>query len=293
MVSPYNDVAELTFVLYVLNSLSSDSSVKFISFLQLDLSFFTWMNASPIKRVRLKNNFLWSCFFELIRSKQLSCKFFGMSKDDPNSFHVMRAQSLLKDQNCFSSLQPIPLMDNIFPFTLKTMGLFTGFDELLTQDPIKYWRSISDIRRFFFLIGLSRFSALQTSYHSVDWALTFDLFKQMIYPQHMVSKTAIFLQFRFKLWFDELPIMYRLCQRFPGLYADDSLCLNCGTFMETLEHLFVCSPASLDADESNPEPLQHKDVTVHLIQRFMVKLATKVSSSPKCRRTYEEILSAL
>jgi hypothetical protein len=173
------------------------------------------------------------------------------------------------------------------------MGLFTGFDELLTQDPVKYWRSMTDVKRFFSLLGLSRFIELQTSYHSIDWALSFNIISQSLYPRHLISKTSVFLQFRLKLWFDELLIMYRLCQRFPGLYADDSLCPNCGIFMETLEHLFICLPSSLDATTDNPEPLQHKDITVNLIYRFMVKLAIKVSSSPKCQQTFDEILSTL
>src|SRR5688572_25262455 len=100
-------------------------------------------------------------------------------------------------------------MDFIFPSNLKTMGLFTGLDELLTHDPIKYWRSVSDIRHFFSLIGLSRFTALQTSYHSVDWALSFEIFKHTLYSRTLVSKISSFLQFRLKLWFDELPVMYR------------------------------------------------------------------------------------
>jgi hypothetical protein len=56
------------------------------------------------------------------------------------------------------------------------MGLFTGVDELLTQDPVIYWRSISDIKNFFSLLGLSRFARLQTSFHAIDWALSFDIF---------------------------------------------------------------------------------------------------------------------
>ncbi|PKY56867.1 hypothetical protein RhiirA4_477469 [Rhizophagus irregularis] len=146
------------------------------------------------------------------------------------------------------------------------MGLFTGFDELLTQDPVAYWRFITDIKNFFSLLGLSRFTMLQTSFHAVDWALSFDTFQQSIYLRLL---------------------------RFPGLYADDSLCPNCGIFMETLEHLFICLPSSLDVSDSNPEPLQHKDITVELIQRFIIKLATKISYSPACKRTYEELLSAL
>jgi hypothetical protein len=63
--------------------------------------------------------------------------------------------------------------------------------------------------------------------------------------------------------------------------------------METLEHLFICSPNSMDESIVNPEPLQHKDIIVDLLQRFLVKLATKVSSSPKCKQTYDEIFSTL
>jgi hypothetical protein len=134
MVSPYNDVVELTFIIYVLNSLPSESSVEFVSCLRLDLSYLKWRNMSLTKRVRLKNNFLWSCIFELLRSKHISCGFIGKLKDDPIPPHLARTQDLLKDNSWFKSLQPISLLDNIFPSTLKTMGLylFTGFDELLT-----------------------------------------------------------------------------------------------------------------------------------------------------------------
>ncbi|PKY61522.1 hypothetical protein RhiirA4_486604 [Rhizophagus irregularis] len=259
MVSPYKDVAELTFIIYVLNSLPPESTVDFSSLLQLQISYHNWMNTSPAKRIRLKNNFLWSCIFEIIKSKQISCRINGLIKDAPVPSYLARALELIKESAQITPLRLTPLMDEIFPPFLKTMGLFTGFDELLTQDP----------------------------------ALSFGAFQQSIYPRLLVSNASTFLQFRLKLWFDELPVMYRLCQRFPGLYADDSLCPNCGIFMETLEHLFTCLPSSLDASDSNPEPLRHKDITVDLIQRFLVKLATKISYSPECKRTYDELVSAL
>ncbi|CAB4437020.1 unnamed protein product [Rhizophagus irregularis] len=293
MVSPYNDVAELTFIIHVLNSLPLESAVEFSSLLQLQSSYHSWMNASPARRTRSKNNSLWSCIFELLKSKQISCGFNGLIKDTPVPPFLARALILIKETAHTTPSQFIPLMDEIFPSSLKTMGLFTGVDELLTQDPVVYWRSVSDIKNFFSLLGLSRFTMLQTTFHAVDWALSFDTFQHSIYPRHLVSSASTFLQFRLKLWFDELPVMYRLCQRFPGLYADDSLCPNCGIFMETLEHLFICSPGSLDATDSNPKPLQHKDITVELIQRFIIKLATKISYSPACKRTYEELLTAL
>ncbi|CAB4420721.1 unnamed protein product [Rhizophagus irregularis] len=155
MVSPYKDVAELTFIIYVLNSLPSESTVEFSSLLKLQISYHNWMNASPAKRTRLKNNFLWSCIFELIKSKRISCGINGLIKDVPIPPYLARALDLIKETAQITPSRLIPLMDEIFPSFLKTMGLFTGFDELLTQDPVTYWRTITDIKNFFSLLGLS------------------------------------------------------------------------------------------------------------------------------------------
>ncbi|PKY12854.1 hypothetical protein RhiirB3_424566 [Rhizophagus irregularis] len=192
MISPYNDVAELAFILYVLNSLPLDSSVSFVSMFKFDMLFSR-------------------CFL----------------KDSIPALSV-RTHDLIKGPTWPDLLQPIPLLDDIFPFSLNTMGLFTRYDKLLTQD-----------------------------------------------------------------LFDELPVMYRLFQRFSGLYADDSLCPICGIFMETLEHLFTCSPSYLDDEKDYPALLNHKDVTTVLIERFLVKLATKVSFSLRCKQLYDELLTAL
>uniref|UniRef100_U9T4K3 Uncharacterized protein n=1 Tax=Rhizophagus irregularis (strain DAOM 181602 / DAOM 197198 / MUCL 43194) TaxID=747089 RepID=U9T4K3_RHIID len=75
---------------------------------------------------------------------------------------------LINERKWLRSLQPVPLIDAIFPSSQNTMGLFTGYDELLTQDPVKYWKSLSDIWRFFSLLGLFRFLPMQTSFHIVD-----------------------------------------------------------------------------------------------------------------------------
>ncbi|GBC50295.2 hypothetical protein GLOIN_2v1477262 [Rhizophagus irregularis DAOM 181602=DAOM 197198] len=240
----------------------------------------------------MKNHSLWSCISELLISRRITYRFFSFTKDSIPTYSVW-ARNLFKTPDWPALLQPTPFMDDIFPSFLKTMGLFTGYDELLTRDPVDYWRSFTDICHFFSLIGLSRFSPLQSTFYVMDWSLSFEIFRQTLYPNNAVTKTSVFTQFRLKLWFDELPIMYKLSQRFPGLYADNSLCPICGTFMKTLEYLFICSPSYLDVEDDNPVLLNHKDVTTDLIERFLVKLATKVSSSPRCKQSYDELLMAL
>uniref|UniRef100_U9SUU7 Reverse transcriptase domain-containing protein n=1 Tax=Rhizophagus irregularis (strain DAOM 181602 / DAOM 197198 / MUCL 43194) TaxID=747089 RepID=U9SUU7_RHIID len=154
MISPYNDVAELAFILYVLNSLTLDSSVSFVSSFIFDTLFSRWCDASPIRRVQMKNHSLWSCISELLKSRRIACRFSSFVKDSIPT-HSVRARDLIKVPNWPALLQPTPLIDDIFPSFLKIMGLFTGYDELLTRDPVNYWRSFTDIRHFFSLIGLS------------------------------------------------------------------------------------------------------------------------------------------
>ncbi|CAB4434830.1 unnamed protein product [Rhizophagus irregularis] len=220
MISPYNNVAEMAFVIYVLNSLPSESSVTFVSSHQFANLYSRWCNASSIRRTRLKNNSLWSCISEILRSRRIFCSFISFPKDSAPIYFV-RALDLLKERGWPDSLQPVLLNGKIFPLSLQTMGLFTGYDELLTQDPIK------------------------------------------------------------------------LSQRFSSLYADDSLCPNCGIFMETLKHLFICSSNPLDFDDNNSALIDHKDITTTLVNRFLVKLATKVFFSTRCKETYKELLTAL
>lgn len=144
MIFPYNNVTELTFILYVLNSILLDSSVTFISLFKFDTLYLQWYDASPIKRTRLKNNILWSCISELMKSRRISCGFISFLKDSVPP-HSTYTHDLIKKRNQNELLQPVPLIDVIFPSSLCSMGLFTGYNELITQDPVMYWRSLSDI----------------------------------------------------------------------------------------------------------------------------------------------------
>ncbi|PKC17366.1 hypothetical protein RhiirA5_405941 [Rhizophagus irregularis] len=49
----------------------------------------------------------------------------------------------------------------------------------------------------------------------------------------------------------------------------------------------------LDTEDDISELLNQKDVTTELIDHFLVKLATKVSSLPQCKQTYDELPIAL
>ncbi|PKK57226.1 hypothetical protein RhiirC2_798443 [Rhizophagus irregularis] len=98
MISPYNDVTELAFVLYVLNFLFLDSSVSFISLFKFDESFLKWCEVSPTRQVQLKNNSLWSCISELLTSKRISCSFSSFLIESIPVLSV-RAHNLIKESN--------------------------------------------------------------------------------------------------------------------------------------------------------------------------------------------------
>ncbi|PKY63540.1 hypothetical protein RhiirA4_492855, partial [Rhizophagus irregularis] len=99
-------------------------------------------------------------------------------------------------------------------------------------------------------------------------------------------------RFRLQLWFDELPLMFRLRFRFPGLYADDSLCPNCGVFMETLEHFFTCSPDNLNDNEISP-PISFWNRLLELLDRFLNRLAQKASTCPKAQNNLDSLILQL
>jgi hypothetical protein len=90
-----------------------------------------------MKQIHLKNNTIWSCISELLRYKNLTCNFISYNNDSA-PIHSVRAKELIMEGTWRNSLQLIPLTNSIFPSSIRSIGLFTGFDELLTQDPVKY-----------------------------------------------------------------------------------------------------------------------------------------------------------
>ncbi|CAB4405833.1 unnamed protein product [Rhizophagus irregularis] len=141
-------------------------------------------------------------------------------------------------------------------------------------------------------MNLSRFAPLRSSYFSIDWNLTFALFKETLYHRLDVARISSSHRFRLQLWFDELPLMFRLRFRYPGLYADDSLCPNCGVFMETLEHFFTCSPDEPIINEISP-PVSFQNRLLGLLDRFLNRLAQKASACPKAQLDMNALLSQL
>jgi hypothetical protein len=163
----------------------------------------------------------------------------------------------------------------------------------LTMDPVHFWRNFSDMHEFFRLLNLSRFIPLRSSYSWIDWRLTFDLIKDTLYHRLDVSRISASYRFRLQLWFDELPLMSRLRFRYPGLYADDSLCPNCGIFMETLEHFFTCTPDSLSIIDDSLTPVNNRNKLIDLLDLFIKRLATKASASPKARQDFNTLSTQL
>ncbi|CAB4437153.1 unnamed protein product [Rhizophagus irregularis] len=149
------------------------------------------------------------------------------------------------------------------------------------------------MKEFFKILNLSRFIPLRSSYSLVDWILTFDTLKDTLYHRLDVSRVSTFYRFRLQLWFDELPLMSRLRFRYPDLYADDSLCPNCGIFMENLEHFFTCTPDSLSIINDSLSPVNNRNKLIDLLDLFLKRLATKASACPKARQDLNTLLSQL
>src|SRR6185369_11576289 len=161
------------------------------------------------------------------------------------------------------------------------------------MDPVRFWRDLSNMHEFFRILNLSRFSPIRSSFSLVDWQLTFETLKATLYNRLDVSRISTSSRFRLQLWFDELPLMSRLRFRYPGLYADDSLCPNCGIFMETLEHFFTCSPDSLSIIDNASPPVTNRLKLLELLEQFVRRLAKKASTSPKARLDFNAILLQL
>ncbi|PKY60691.1 hypothetical protein RhiirA4_484665 [Rhizophagus irregularis] len=251
--------SELGFILQVLRLLPSNCSINFYSVHPYATLYENFAGSSPEQRVSA-DPYLSRC----------SVLVDSLSSND-------RSLS-------FNSLLDSP------PFRrLLIVSLCDGAPLII--DPIKYWRIFMDMREFFDILNLSRFIPLRSSYSSIDWNLTFDLFKKTLYHRVDVAQITSAHRFHLQLWFDELPLMSRLRFRYPGLYADDSLCPNCGIFMETLEHFFTCSPDE-PLEDSLP-PISFRNRLLELLDRFLNRLAQKASNSPKAQSDLDTLLSQL
>ncbi|CAB4432725.1 unnamed protein product [Rhizophagus irregularis] len=270
--------SELGFILQVLRLLPRNGSINFYSVHLYASLYEQFKGFSPERRVRFPCYLLWMAIHELIIALRLDCSFNTIAKvsNDP---YLSRCNALVDSLSSNDhSLSFNSLMESS-PFRrLVVISLCNGVP--LVTDPVGYWRTFTDMRDFFAIMNLSRFTPLRSSYFSIDWNLTFNLFKETLYHRLDVASISSSQRFRLQLWFDELPLMFRLRFRYPGLYADDSLCPNCGVFMETLEHFFTCSPDEPIINEVSP-PLSFRHRLLELLDRFLNRLARKASACPK------------
>ncbi|PKY55132.1 hypothetical protein RhiirA4_474391 [Rhizophagus irregularis] len=191
-----SQASELGFIFQVLRLLPNNCSINFYSTHLYATLYEDFSGSSPERRVSA-DPYLSRCSVLVDSLSSNDCSF------------------------SFNSLLDFP------PFRrLLIVSLCNGV--LLVIDPVKYWRTFTDMREFFDIMSLSRFVLLRSSYSSIDWTLTFDLFKDTLYHRLDVASISSFHRYRLQLWFDELPLMFRLRFHYPGLYADDSLCPNCG-----------------------------------------------------------------
>ncbi|CAB4420636.1 unnamed protein product [Rhizophagus irregularis] len=265
--------SELGFILLVLCLLPSNCSINFYSVHSYALLYEQFSGSSPERRVRFPCYLLWMAIHEQIVTLCLDCSFHTITKASADPYLsrcIVLVDSLSSNDHSFSfnSLMESP------PFRrLLVVSLCNGVP--LVTDPVGYWRNFTDMRDFFDIMNLSRFAPLRSSYSSIDWNLTFNLFKETLYHRLDVARISSSQRFRLQLWFDELSLMFCLRFRYPGLYADDSLCPNCGVFMETLEHFFTCSLDEPINNEISP-PISFRNRLLELLDRFLDRLAERL-----------------
>ncbi|CAB4422049.1 unnamed protein product [Rhizophagus irregularis] len=287
-VSP--QASELGFILQVLCLLPDNCSIDLYSIHSFASLYKNFSGSSPERRVRFPCYLLWMAIHEQIVTSCLHCSFHTIAKVSADPYlsrcNVL-IDSISPDDHSFpfNSLLDLPLLRRIL-----VVSLCNGIP--LVTDPVGYWRTFTNMRNFFDIMNLSRFAPLRSSYSSIDWNLTFDLLKDTLYHRLDTASISSSYRFRLQLWFDELPLMFRLRFRYPGLYADDSLCPNCGVFMETLEHFFTCSP---DAPITNDAPplISFRIRLLELLDRFFNRLARKASSCPKAQLELNAVLTQL
>ncbi|PKY50937.1 hypothetical protein RhiirA4_467705, partial [Rhizophagus irregularis] len=285
-----SQASELGFIFQVLRLLPRNCSINFYSVHSYASLYEQFSGSSPERRVRFPCYLLWMAIHELIVTLCLDCSFHTVAKISADPYlsrcNVL-IDSLSSDDHSFSF---ISLLDSPLLRRLLVVSLYTGV--LLVIDPVGYWRTFADMRDFFDMMNLSRFAPLRSSYSFIDWNLTFDLLKDTLYHRSNVASIFSSHRFRLQLWFDELPLMSRLRFRYPGLYADDSLCPNCGVFMETLEHFFTCSPDEPIITEI-PLPISFRNRLLTLLDRFLNRLARKASACSKAQTDLDSLLLQL
>ncbi|PKY61331.1 hypothetical protein RhiirA4_431746, partial [Rhizophagus irregularis] len=288
-VSPHS--SELGYILRILQLLPRHSSVNFYSTRSYNSMFSSFQRSSAERRVRLPYYVLWMAISICIQDLQINCQFHTVP-DMAADAYLSRCLTL---SGLLNADDPTPSFITLLKFpSLQRLSINLLCNGIpLTMDPVHFWRDFSDMHEFFRLLNLSRFIPLRSSYSWIDWRLTFDLIKDTLYHRLDVSRISASYRFRLQLWFDELPLMSRLRFRYPGLYADDSLCPNCGIFMETLEHFFTCLPDSLSIIDHASPPVSTRTKLIDLLDQFVRRLAKKASASPKARLDFNSLLLQL
>ncbi|CAB4411429.1 unnamed protein product [Rhizophagus irregularis] len=205
---------ELGFIFQVLRLLPSNCSINFYSTHSYASLYEQFSGSSPERRVRFPCYLLWMAIHKLIVTLSLDCSFhtiIKVSADPYLSRCNVLVDSLSSDD---SSVSFNSLLDSTPFWHLLVVSLCNGVP--LVTDPVGYWRTFTDMQDFFDIMNLSRFAPLRFSYFSIDWNLTFDLFKDTLYHRLDVASISSSHRFRLQLWFDELPLMFRLRFRYPA-----------------------------------------------------------------------------
>jgi len=195
-------------------------------------------NMSICKREKICNFQIWMTIAHLIEAKHIKISMIKVKAHSGNPFND-RADQLAKAAALSSPRLHIQYL------RLPGLNVEITCDFLtLEMSSRRCIKSIFEAKQFFQLLQLQRHSDLYTltEQHHISWAST--SFMLNYNKSDKDKATTSFKQhrqrtFKYKLFTDELPTLYRLKIRRPDLYPTD-VCLSCQQETEIQTHFWTC-----------------------------------------------------
>ena len=212
----------------------TDSAATIVGFDKID----DMMNLSVRKRAKIPNYQLWMTIAHLIDVKSLTIRMIKVRAHNGNRLNE-RADKIAKNAAITAprlNVNYLSIPGHKLEITCDNLTLKTSSQRCV--------KNLFDAKHFYHLLQLQRYSDVQvlTEHHHINWSTTSFMLNYNVTEKDKASTS--FEQhhrrsFKYKIFSDELPTLYRTRQRRPDLYPSD-ICLSCQQRTETQAHFWTC-----------------------------------------------------